>query len=473
MRSAFRTFSVLVFMACVGHGRRLQSTLLPETDSLLSSGEDLDGLQSFSEEMQTGSSMADHAQDRLNSRQVFARLATATDPEAAFNPAAPLVASFAKRNEPGHRLTAVSMSDADPLLLRAARGETVERTPVWMMRQAGRHMAVYRALIDKYPTFRERSETPEVSKEISLQPWEAYGTDGVILFSDILTPLPAMGVDFSISEAGGIKIDPIRTREAFKRMTEHGTFNPSRDIPFVGSVLGELREEVAASGATVLGFVGLPFTLGTYLIEGATGTKTGFAEMRNLRNSDPDLCHDILSLVARNIAEYAIYQIDSGAQIIQVFDSWAGHLEPPEFDEWAAPYQKQVVSTIKEKRPDVPVIIYMAPDTHSEKGQLLTRLAASGADVVSVDHTIDIGEAKKILAEAGYPKIGLQGNLDPQILRDGPPEKILAETERILKMAGNTGHVMNLGHGIEATTPEAHAALFINAVHDFEHTPES
>ena len=138
---------------------------------------------------------------------------------------------------------------------------------------------------------------------MSLQPWRAYGVDGVILFSDILTPLPAMGVDFSISEAGGITIAPIRDREAFKRMTDHGPFDPENAVPFVGEVLGKLRETVAESGATVLGFVGLPFTLGSYLVEGATGTKTGFAEFRSLRKSDPDLCKDILSLLADNIAQ--------------------------------------------------------------------------------------------------------------------------------------------------------------------------
>ncbi len=259
------------------------------------------------------------------------------------------------------RSRSLTMDASEPLLLRAARGETVERTPVWMMRQAGRHMAAYRALVSKYPTFRERSEIPEVSLEVSLQPWEAYGVDGVILFSDILTPLPAMGVDFSISEAGGIKISPIRTREAFKTMTDYGPFNPAKEVPFVGEVLGKLREKVAGSGATVLGFVGLPFTLGTYLVEGATGTKNNFANFRALRASDPDLCRDLLQHVAKNIADYAVYQIDSGAQVIQVFDSWAGHLEPDEFAEWAMPYQKYVVSQIKERRPEVTLTTARSP----------------------------------------------------------------------------------------------------------------
>jgi len=367
------------------------------------------------------------------------------------------------------RSSVTTMAEQEPLLLRAARGEKVERTPVWMMRQAGRHMACYRALVSKYPTFRERSETPEVSLEVSLQPWRAYGVDGVILFSDILTPLPAMGVDFAISEAGGIKIDPIRTREKFKCMTEHGEFNPKRDVPFVGDVLGLLRKEVGPSGATVLGFVGLPFTLGTYLIEGATGTKNNFAEVRALRNSDPELVKDILSLLAKNIVDYACYQIESGAQVIQIFDSWAGHLEPAEFDEWAAPYQKMVVDGVKARHPEVPIIVYMAPDTHSKGGALLERLAASGADVISLDNTVDMAEAKRRLTEAGYPKIGIQGNLDPVTLRDGTPEEIKEATEKILAAAGNTGHVMNLGHGIEPTTPEPNAAFFVDTVHAYEH----
>ena len=155
-------------------------------------------------------------------------------------------------------------AEKDPLLLRAARGEKVERSPVWMMRQAGRHMQVYRDLCAKYPTFRERSEIPEVSLEISLQPWRAYKTDGVILFSDILTPLPGMNVEFDIDERRGPVVEPYRTQERVDTMTK---MDPEEACPFVGSVLRDLRKEVG-NEATVLGFVGLPYTLATYLVEG-------------------------------------------------------------------------------------------------------------------------------------------------------------------------------------------------------------
>lgn len=355
-------------------------------------------------------------------------------------------------------------STEEPLLLRAARGEAVERSPVWMMRQAGRHMQVYRDLVKKYPTFRDRSETPEAALEISLQPFEAYGVDGVILFSDILTPLPAMGVDFAISEGGSIAIEPIRTREALDKMLR---INVETACPYVGRVLSDLRREVGGR-ATVLGFVGLPFTLATYLVEGKTGTASGFAEVRALRETDPDLLKDILSLLADNIGDYACYQIDSGAQVIQVFDSWAGHLDDASYEEFALPYQRRVVDAIKSRHAATPVIIYMAPDTHSRQGQRLAHLAQTGADIISVDHTIDLAEARRIVPD----HIGLQGNLDPALLRDGPLDKIKEETERILRIAGGKHHIMNLGHGIEADTPETHAKFFVDTVHAFQHEPQ-
>ena len=188
------------------------------------------------------------------------------------------VASQQSRRRSGR--TALAMVDgdasADPLLLRAARGEEVERVPVWMMRQAGRHMQVYRDLVKTYPTFRQRSEIPEVSLEISLQPWRAYKTDGVILFSDILTPLPGMNIDFDISETLGPVVTPYRTKERVDTITK---MNPEKACPFVGEVLRALRKEVG-NEATVLGFVGLPYTLATYLVEGATSKE--YLEIKKL-----------------------------------------------------------------------------------------------------------------------------------------------------------------------------------------------
>ena len=161
----------------------------------------------------------------------------------------------------------MAAGDQEPLLLRAAKGERVERVPVWMMRQAGRHMQVYRDLVANHPTFRERSEVPDLSYEISMQPYRAYKVDGVILFSDILTPLPGMNVEFDILEKEGPVIrEPYRSQERVDSITK---LDPAKSMPFVGEVLGRLREEVG-SDATVLGFVGLPFTIATYLVEGKT-----------------------------------------------------------------------------------------------------------------------------------------------------------------------------------------------------------
>ena len=340
-------------------------------------------------------------------------------------------------------------ASADPLLLRAARGEEVERVPVWMMRQAGRHMQVYRDLVKTYPTFRQRSEIPEVSLEISLQPWRAYKTDGVILFSDILTPLPGMNIDFDISETLGPVVTPYRTKERVDTITK---MNPEKACPFVGEVLRALRKEVG-NEATVLGFVGLPFTLATYLVEGATSKE--YLEIKKMGHEQPAVLHQMLHTLADNIGEYACYQVEQGAQVIQVFDSWAATLSPRDYDEFCLPYQKQVIAKIKEKHPETPVIIYI-----KQSGALLERMASTGADIVSVDWTVSLDEAKKRLG----PGINVQGNLDPAVLMCSDQQQIKERTEEILAMGGGRGHVMNLGHGIEAKTPEENAKFFVDTV---------
>lgn len=377
---------------------------------------------------------------------------------------APAAHSFsAKPNTPmPHTNTDASGNQIDPILIRAAKGETTERVPVWMMRQAGRHIAEYRELCKKYPTFRERSEIPEVAVEVSLQPWRNYQTDGCILFSDILTPLPGMGVEFDISEKVGPVVTPMRTWEDIEKMH---LIDPSAAAPFTGEALRMLRDEVTPETA-VLGFVGCPYTLATYLVEGKTSKE--YLEIKKMAFKEPKLLHAILKNLAESLGEYALFQIESGAQLIQIFDSWAGHLSPRDYDEFAAPYQKMILDKVKSKYPDVPTVVYIK---HS--GALIERMASTGVDVVSLDWTVDMAEGRERIAN-GRAKAGLegpggvQGNLDPSILF-GDFDTIKERAEEILKKAGPTGHVMNLGHGIEAATPEENAAYFIETVRNFRH----
>ncbi len=206
-----------------------------------------------------------------------------------------------------------------PLLLSAALGKKVNRPPVWMMRQAGRYMKIYRDLRERYPSFRERSENPELSYEISMQPFHAFKPDGVILFSDILTPLPGMGINFEIIESKGPIIeDPIRTLNQVENLRE---LNPSESLSFVGQVLSSLKKDVN-NEATVLGFVGAPWTLAAYVVEGKSSKN--YSLIKSMAFNEPDLLHKLLDHFAKSIGEYLKYQIKSGAQVVQIFDSWAG-----------------------------------------------------------------------------------------------------------------------------------------------------
>lgn len=341
----------------------------------------------------------------------------------------------------------------DPLLVRAARGEAVERPPIWMMRQAGRYMKVYQELAKKHPSFRERSEVSELSTEISLQPWRAFRPDGVILFSDILTPLPGMGVPFDIPEKGPVIQPPLRTKEQIEQVHE---LDCEKTAPFVRQTLQDLRREVGDEAA-VLGFVGAPYTLATYCIEG--GSSKSYTTIKKMAYTEPELLHSLLTKFANNIAAYCNFQIDSGAQVVQMFDSWAGQLSPQDYDLFAAPYQKMVVDQVKAKHPDVPFIMYI-----SQGGVLLERMAATGVDIVSVDWTVDMADARKRLG----PNVFVQGNIDPAVLL-GSKETITERTLECINKAGTSGHICNLGHGVFPNTPEENVAHFFKTVQDYRY----
>ncbi len=337
------------------------------------------------------------------------------------------------------------MTGEIPLLLRAARGEIVERPPVWMMRQAGRYMKIYRDLREKYPSFRERSENPDLSLEISLQPWRAFQPDGVIMFSDILTPLTGMGIPFDIIESKGPIIDPpIRTTAQINAVRP---LNPEESLPFVKTVLQNLRSEVG-NKAGVLGFVGSPWTLAAYAIEGKSSKD--YANIKRMAFSEPELLHTLLGKIADSIATYVKFQIDSGAQIVQLFDSWAGNLSPMDYDVFALPYQQRVIRQVKETHPDTPLIIYI-----SGSAGVLERMGQTGADIVSVDWTVDMADARRRLG----PDMGVQGNVDPGVLF-GSKDFIRDRIIDTVKKAGKHKHILNLGHGILPGTPEENGQHF-------------
>jgi len=339
----------------------------------------------------------------------------------------------------------MSESNQVPLLLRAARGEKVERTPVWMMRQAGRYMKIYRDLREKYPSFRDRSENPDLAIEISLQPWHAFKPDGVIMFSDILTPLPGMGIDFDIVESKGPQItDPIRNQAQVDAMTP---FNPEECLPFIKTILNTLRDEVKNEG-TVLGFVGAPWTLAAYAIEGKSSKN--YAVIKKMAFSEPAILHSFLGNIADAIGKYVCYQIECGAQVIQMFDSWAGQLSPQDYDIFALPYQKRVVDYVKERYPNFPLILYI-----SGSAGVLERMGKTGVDIVSVDWSVDMLDAKKRLGK----DLILQGNIDPGVLF-GSQDFIKNRIIDTVKKVGDQGHILNLGHGVLVGTPEDNVRFF-------------
>ena len=341
------------------------------------------------------------------------------------------------------------MGENLPLLLSAAKGKKVERPPVWMMRQAGRYMKIYRDLRDKYPSFRERSENPELSYEISMQPFRAFKPDGVILFSDILTPLPGMGIDFEIVESKGPIIEnPIRSIDQVNKLK---ALIPGQSLSFVGKVLSSLRKDVN-NQSTILGFVGAPWTLAAYVVEGKSSKN--YSVIKSMAFKEPELLHKLLDHFAKSIGEYLKYQIESGAQVVQIFDSWAGQLSPEDYDIFAGPYQKKVVDIVKEYYPDTPIILYI-----SGSAGVIERMAKTGVDIISLDWTVDIKEACNRIPE----DIGIQGNIDPGILFGN--ENIIKKRidETFSKVKGRK-YILNLGHGILPGTPEENAKTF------FEHS---
>jgi uroporphyrinogen decarboxylase len=331
------------------------------------------------------------------------------------------------------------------ILVRAAKGEVVERTPVWLMRQAGRYMADFRKYSEVYP-FRQRSETPDMAIELSTQCIKAYGMDGIIMFSDILTPLPVMGIEFDVIKGTGPVISTkIRTEEDVAALSEDYDFDAK--IPFIREILGSLKKEADAANTSLIGFVGAPFTLASYTIEGKSSKHCLETKkmMMAAEEGDNDALPQFLDRLAEMIGQYASYQIECGAEVIQVFESWAHQLSPKAFEQIAKPASQKAIAIIKKNHPDVPVIYF------ANGGSSYLELQRDmGADMICVDWSVDMAEARKILG----PDIPISGNLDPTVLF-GSKEQIEAAVRDCIDKAGGPGkHLLNLGHGVMQGTPE-------------------
>jgi uroporphyrinogen decarboxylase len=350
-------------------------------------------------------------------------------------------------------------SGCTSLFLSACRREPVERTPIWIMRQAGRYLPEYRRLREQYD-FLTTCRTPELACELTLQPIRRFALDAAIVFSDILVTLPGMGLDVSFTPGPHIGA-PLRTRAAIDELRVP---DPHECTPYVFGALRAIRRELAPEVA-LIGFAGAPFTMATYMVEG--GSSKSFSWIKRLMWQEPEAAHKLLATCADTVACYLTAQIEAGADAVMLFDTWAGILSPPDHAAFAAPYAKRVfdhVAAASDGRHAITPRIYYAGDVAG----CLENCRAIGADVIGLDWRMSLSDARRRLG----PEIALQGNLDPTILL-GPPDLIRERAEAVLQDADGDptagpgparGHIFNLGHGILPDTPPDHVEVLVDAV---------
>ena len=330
--------------------------------------------------------------------------------------------------------------------LRACRFEPIDHVPVWIMRQAGRYLPEYQAVRARH-TFLEICKTPELAAEVSLQPFRILGVDAIIVFSDILIVAEAMGLPLDVPDSGPILSNPIRDAAAVRELRD---FDPAIETKFVGDAIRAICNE-AGPDVPVIGFAAAPWTLACYMIEGRT--RGDISRARLMLREQPQVVRELLDRIARATIGYLQSQIAAGASVVQLFDTWAGELSPSEYHAFELPATRMIFESLAAS-PVAKILFAKGSAQH------LDSLAKSGADVLSIDWTIDLAEARARLG----PKIALQGNVDPQILLRSDADARHAAAEAVAK-TGGIGHILNLGHGILPGTPVANAKAFVEAGH--------
>lgn len=329
--------------------------------------------------------------------------------------------------------------------LRSCRGEPVDRPPVWLMRQAGRYLREYRA-VRKGVSFPEMCADVDRAVEVSLQPIDLVGAEAVILFQDIFTPIPGMGITLEFAP-GPVIEKPIREASQIEALTIP---DPRETVPFVFEILGRLREAVSGRDVPVLGFAGGPFTLAAYLIQGS-GSKD-FSILKAMMQQRPDEVRALLEKLTVLSIDYLRAQIEAGAEAVQLFDTWAGLLDPETYRDWVQPVHERIAAGLADL--SAPLILYVHNGSH-----IVDMAANSGADVISLDWRVAMAE----VARKHGDRVSLQGNLDPCWLH-APRQKIFEMVREIAEAASPArGHVLNLGHGCLPDTPVEGVRAFTDA----------
>jgi len=339
--------------------------------------------------------------------------------------------------------------------LKALLRQPVDKTPVWMMRQAGRYLPEYKATRKKAGSFMDLCKNPELACEVTIQPLERYELDAAILFSDILTIPDAMGLGLYFAEGEGPKFkNPLRTAADVNKL---GIPDPNQELKYVTDAVSVIRKELDGR-VPLIGFSGSPWTLACYMVEGSS-TKE-FGKVKGMMFDQPQTMHKLLDTLAQSVISYLNAQIEAGAQAVMVFDTWGGVLSPRDYKEFSLRYMEQIVAGLKRSHNGevVPVTLFS-----KGAGQWLDIMADTGCDALGVDWTLDLSEARKITQD----RVALQGNMDPCILY-AKPERIKQEVKSVLDSFGEgNGHVFNLGHGIHQHIDPDNVKVFIDSVHEY------
>ena len=375
--------------------------------------------------------------------------------------------SVQQTSNPGHKFAPL----VNDRLLRALRFEPVDTTPVWMMRQAGRYLPEYKATRAEAGDFMSLCKDTARATEVTMQPLRRFDLDAAILFSDILTIPDAMGLGLYFEAGEGPKFkQTVRTQSDLERLP---VLDVNDSLDYVMRAVTSIRKEINGK-VPLFGFSGSPWTLATYMIEG--GSSKDYRYTKGLLYSKPEFLHQLLDKIAVAVTDYLDAQIIAGAQAIQIFDSWGGALAHRQFIEFSHAYNKRIVAELKQRHPEIPVILFTKGG-----GLWLDVQADSAADALGLDWTMPLDRARQVLTEQQraltkkYKKVqrskAIQGNLDPATLY-ASPEAIRQQVKLMLDDAyasgEKTGYVANLGHGITQWVNPEHAKVFVDAVHDYQ-----